>query len=179
MEVNLDAYAGPPTDPETLRARREALVHQLGWLAEEADALRPLLAALPAWALEGAPLPEERSVKETFGHLVALDRTVYPEWLRRLDAVAEPALDPAPPPGPDPEANARPLDDLLAELRAARAGLVAAIEAVPEEGWSRSATLGGEPVTLFDLALRIVRYDADRLRDLAYLLHEANLSNRR
>lgn len=177
MEVNLDEHAGPATDPAVLRARREALVDQLGWLADEAEALGPLLAELPAWALEGAPLPGEHSVNETLAHLAALDRMVYPRWLDRLATGEQPALDEAEPPA-ETGAETRPLDGLLADLRAARTNLIRAFEAAPEALWDRPATLHGQLVTLYDLALRIVRHDADLLRALAYRLHEANLTGR-
>ena len=72
----------------------------------------------------------------------------------------------------------RPLDALLAEVRRQRAALVAAVQAVPEADWDRTATLQDASVSLYDLVLRIVRHDAETLRTLAYRLHEARLSDR-
>ena len=177
MTVNLDQYRHAPRDPESLRARREALIDQLGWLSDEAKALEPMLADLPAWALDQAPLPDDRTAKETLAHLALLDREVYPKWLEQLVADEHPVL-PEANVETDSEANNRDLGALLGEVREARKSLVNVVEAVPESGWTRKATLADEEVDLFDLALRIVRHDADCLRNLAYRLHEANLTDR-
>lgn len=177
MNVNLDQYRDAPHDPETLAARREALIDQLGWLADEAKALEPMLADLPAWALDRAPLPDDRTAKETLAHLALLDRDVYPKWMEQLVAGEHPTLAEA---GneTDSEANNRDLGDLLAGVREGRAALIETVRDVPESEWTRKAMLADEEVDLFDLALRIVRHDADCLRDLAYRLHEAELTNR-
>jgi hypothetical protein len=176
MAVDLDRYREPAPDPAARAERRAALLDQLGWLADEAAALAPLLAPLPAWALEGAPLPGDRSVKETFAHLAWLDREVYPRWITRLEAEDRPALTPTEG-GAAPEANARSLDVLAKELRNARAALVARVEGLPEAVWMREATLDDEVVALDGLLLRVVRHDADALRALAYRLHEARLAD--
>ena len=177
MTVNLDQYRDAPLDPETLAARREALIDQLGWLSDEAKALEPMLAELPAWALDQAPLPDDRTAKETLAYLALLDRDVYPRWMEQLVADKHPALAEA---GNerDAEANNRDLGDLLGEVREARKSLIGIVEAVPESEWTRKAMLADDEVDLFDLALRIVRHDADCLRNLAYRLHEANLTDR-
>ena len=175
---DLDRYAAPPRDAKTLAARREALLDQLGWLEDEAAALAPLLADLPAWAVDQAPLETELSAKETFAALEALDRDVYPAWLARLQAEDAPELaTPAPLPRVE-GANDRTLDALLADLRAARADLRRTLEAVPPEAWGRRAVLDGTPTDLYGLALAIVQRDADHLKALAYRLHEADLRPR-
>ncbi|MEM1116165.1 MAG: DinB family protein [Bacteroidota bacterium] len=171
----LDAYAEPPRDAATLAARREALLDQLGWLEDEAAALAPLLAGLPAWALDQAPLPTDLSAKETFAALAALDREVYPAWVARLGAEDAPeVVTPDPLPGTD-GANERDLDALLGDLRAARAALRETVGAVPEAAWARAVTVDGEATDLYGLVLLIVRRDADHLKELAYRLHEADL----
>jgi hypothetical protein len=176
MNVDLDHYREPARDPEARAARRAALLDQLGWLADEAAALAPMLAGLPAWALEAAPLDGERSLKETLAHLVHLDREAYPRWLEGLEE-ARPELGPAEA-APDAGANAEALDALVEDLRRARAAFVARLAALPEAVWRRESALEGAPVTLSDLLLRVVRHDADALRALAYRLHEANLPAR-
>ena len=177
MNVDLDQYRQPANAPETLTARRAALLHQLGWLADEAASLTSLLDELPAWALEQTALPEERSVKETLATLATLDRRVYPRWIERVVAEDEPVLAPEET-ARAVEANERPVEVLLQEVREARAGLVALLEKVPEVEWSRTAILEDATPTLYDLVLRIVRRDADDLRTLAYRLYEAKLTAR-
>lgn len=169
----LDAYAEPRRDAATLAARREALLDQLGWLEDEASALAPLLAALPAWAVDQAPMPDDLTAKETFAALAALDRDVYPTWLARAQSDESPEL--TTPTVATDGANSRSLDDLLGDLRQSREALRAMFEALPEAAWSRSVTLDGEAMDLYGLALAIVRRDADRLKDLAYRLHGADL----
>ncbi|MDX1419744.1 MAG: hypothetical protein R3181_07235 [Rubricoccaceae bacterium] len=175
MDVDLDRYREPSRDPAAVADRRAALLDQLGWLADEAAALAPVLGRLPAWALEGAPLPGDRSVKETLAHLARLDREGYPRWLGALEAgeaLAAPEVPRA------PRANERDVDALIEDLRRARADLIARVEVIPEPAWAREGALEGEPVRLDDLLLRIVRHDADALRALAYRLHEAKLTDR-
>lgn len=175
MSVDLDQYSEPRRNAATLAARREALLDQLGWLEDEAAALAPLLAALPAWAVEQAPLPTDLSAKETFAALTALDREVYPAWIARLQAEDAPALaTPDPLPGTD-GANDRSLDDLLGDLRQAREALRHTVEAVPAEAWSRRGVLDGRETDLYGLTLAIVQRDAEYLKELAYRLHEADL----
>lgn len=175
---DLDRYAAPPRDAATLAARREALLDQLGWLEDEAAALAPLLAGLPAWAVDEAPLETELSAKETFAALAALDRDVYPAWLARLQSEDAPEVaTPAPLPRVE-GANGRALDALLADLRAARADFRAALAAVPPEAWGRGVVVDGTPTDLYGLALSVVQRDADHLKALAYRLHEADLRPR-
>ena len=175
--MDLDRYREPARDPASLADRRAALLDQLGWLADEAEALAPMLAGLPAWALEAAPLPGDRSLKETLARLVRLDRTVYPRWIARLEEEAHPTLAPAEDTH-ETEANARDLGDLIGAVREARGDFIKRVETLPADVWAREATLGGDAVTLYDLLLRVVRHDADALRILAYRLHEAQLSVR-
>ncbi|NNF57036.1 MAG: hypothetical protein HKN04_02235 [Rhodothermaceae bacterium] len=176
MKVDLDQYTTPANAPGTLKARREALLHQLGWLADEAEALGPLLDGLPAWALEQTALPEERSVKETLARLTTLDRAVYPRWIEQVVAEEQPTLAPAEA-APDSDVNTQDVGGLLQGLRSARSAFIAVIETVPGADWSRTAQLDGKTVTLYDLALRVVRHDAEELRTLAYRLYEAKLAD--
>lgn len=208
--ADLDRYASPPRDAATLAARRDALLDQLGWLEDEAAALAPLLAALPVWATEQAPMPGDLTAKETFAAIAADDRDATPAWIARVlaedapevewpahrgtggtapegqgaDVLAAPAGDGAAPAEGDAPAagdrgaNARPLDDLLNDLRAARAALRQSFEAAPAEAWSRRLVLEGAETDLYGLALAVVQRDAERLKDLAYRLHEADLRPR-
>ena len=90
-------------------------------VSDEAAALGPLLATLPAWAIDQAPVPEERSVKETLQALTALDRDVYPAWLDQVEASGDASEAPAFT-APDlaslgEGANERDLDALLQDVR--------------------------------------------------------------
>lgn len=173
----LDQYKDAPRSPEIRTARREALLDQLGWLADEARALAPMLESLPDWALDQAPLPNERTAKETLSELAELDRTVYSSWISTFVSEDRPELE-KPSVSRDESANTRPITDLLVEVAEARFAFEKVVRNVPEEEWSREAVLDGEEVDLFDIVLHIVRHDADRLRDLAYRLHEAKLTDR-
>ena len=177
---NLDDYAEPRRSEADWDARRGALTDQLGWLIDEADALGPLLAPLPEEVLVTAPLPGEKSVVATLALLAALDRGVRTTRIAAFadesaalsfDAPDEIALLP-------PDADSRPLDEVLERVKANRRALLDALGTVPDAAWHREATLDGETLTLFDLALQIARRDADELRTLAYRLHEARLSDR-
>ena len=182
MPVNLDDYAETIRDADTLAKRRAALIHQLGWLADEAAALGPLLAALPAWAVEQAPLPTDLTAKQTFAALAALDRATYPAWLDSLAADGAPPTLSRPDPLPGLDTADRPLDALLQDIRDARAALEARVAALDADAWDRPAVLlglaaDGDAVAtdLYGVVLDIVRYDADRLKELAYRMHEADL----
>ena len=135
--------------------RRDALLGQLRYLLDEVEALGPLLARLPGDVLTAA-LPGERSPLGTFAHLAALDREVYAPQLRG---------DPAP---PEPESEAKEdLEETLEALHAARADLVGMFEA--EDDW---------PEGWYDLALTVVRRDAEELKRLAYRMHESHITSR-
>ena len=135
--------------------RRAALLGQLRYLLDEAEALGPLLARLPEDILTAA-LPGERSPLATFAHLAALDREVYAPQLRGEEAPEEPESTPA-----------DDLDAALADLHAARTDLVAAFEAK-----------GAWPASWYDLALTVVHRDAEELKRLAYRMHESHITTR-
>lgn len=180
MSVDLDAHAAPPSDPETLRARREALVDQMGWIEDEANALGPLLGALPPWATEQAPLPTDLSVLDTLTALARLDRETFPAWFdaAETDPGADAAALTIPTPLPAPPPSDADLAGRLADVAAARRDLRARAATVPAEAWSRPLTVDGQATDLYGAALRIVQHDADRLREIAYRLHEADVTMR-
>jgi hypothetical protein len=177
---NLDDYAEPRRSEADWSARRGVLTDQLGWLIDEADALGPLLKPLPEEVLVTAPLPGERSVVATLALIAGLDREVRtPQIAAFAQGDSNLAFSPA-----DEAAlladdvDRRPLDEVLAEVKAERRALLDTLGTVEHDAWHREATWGGETLTLFDLALHIARRDADELRTLAYRLHEARLSDR-
>jgi hypothetical protein len=177
--VDLDRYREPSRDPAVLEARRHALVEQMRWLRDEAEALGPLLAGIPQWAVDQTPVPEERSVKETLAALAALDAETYPAWLDRIEAGEDaPTFETPDLAGLASGANERELDDLLGAVREGRQPLADRVKALPAETWDRPLTLDGETTDLYGLVLTLVRRDADELKTLAYRLHGADLTQR-
>lgn len=172
--ADLDRYAQPRRDAATLAARRAALIDQLGWLEDEAGALMPLLAALPAWATDQAPMPGDLTAKETFAQLAAWDRDTTPQWIERALTEDAPALA-TPAAEAVAGANDRDLDDLLSEIQDARASLRQRVEAVEAGAWSRRVVLDGAETDLYGLILTVVQRDAEHLKTLAYRLHQADL----
>ncbi len=172
--ADLDRYAEPTRDAATLASRRQALIDQLGWLEDEAAALAPLLAGLPAWATDRAPMPGDLTAKETFAQLAAWDRDVTPGWLDRAVTTDTPHLD-EPAPEADAGANDRSLDDLLADVQSARAQLRRRVEAIAPEAWTRRVVLDGTETDLYGVLLAVVQRDAEHLKTLAYRLHQADL----
>lgn len=139
-------------------ARREAALEQVRLLLDEAAALGPLLAGLPRAVLTARPFVPEppvgaRSVLEALVDLAAEDHA----RLRALGRV--------PPPLPEAEEPGA----VLAGLRAARAALAEALEAMDGAAWAAR----GEA-----LALEVARHDAAVLRALTWRLHEAHLTER-
>lgn len=172
MSIDLDAYARPASDPATLAARREALLDQMGWIEDEAAALGPLLGALPPWAVEKAPMPTDLSINDTLAALARLDRETLAPW---FDAGAPDVLTLRLPETAPTEA---PLDALLADVAAARRDLRARAEALDPAAWSRAVTVNGDATDVYGAVLRIVQHDADRLKEIAYRLHEADVTMR-
>ena len=177
MTVDLDAHAAPRTDAATLASRRAALLDQMGWLEDEAGALGPLLGALPPWAIEQAPLSTDLSVKDTLAALARLDRDVFSGWFDAAEAPTEALSIPRPLPAPPPTDGAS-LVDLLADVAAARRDLRACAAAVPVEAWSTPLTVDGTATDLYGAVLLLVQHDADRLKEIAYRLHEADVTMR-
>ena len=172
MTVDLDAHARPASDAATLAARREALLDQMGWIEDEAAALGPLLGALPPWAVEQAPMPTDLSVRDMLAALARLDRETLAGWFAP-DAPAELTI--RMPEAPPTDGH---LDALLADLAAARRDLRACAAALAPDAWSRAHTVDGDETNLYGAVLRIVQHDADRLKEIAYRLHEADVTMR-
>ncbi|HEX9950238.1 MAG TPA: hypothetical protein VGB53_00585 [Rubricoccaceae bacterium] len=170
--VDLDAHARPASDAATLAARREALLDQMGWLEDEATALGPLLGALPPWAIEEAPLPTDLSVRDMLAALARLDRETFVGWFAP-DAPADLSIR-----MPEPPPTDAGLDALLADVAAARRDLLVRAAALAPEAWSRAHVVDGTPTDLYGAVLRIVQHDADRLKEIAYRLHEADVTMR-
>lgn len=161
---------------------RAALIEQLEYLTIEAEALRPIIGRVPEALLEGRPMPEDLSVKETYGLLAALDEDVHALRLQRLVAEDDPRFA-----APDPQAlvyeagwNDRAMPVILDAVQTARRALTRAFEALPPDAWLRRATVemeDGETETrdAYELAHAICQHDADRLRAVGQRLHESHM----
>ena len=178
MAERADLTDAIDSDPDRARA---VLVDQLRYLLDEAEAVRPLVDRVPAIVQEGRPTPDELSMKEIYGALAARDEEIRMPRVEQMTAADEPpAFDPV----EDDELvdgagwNDRPLPDILDRVQSARAALVDQLETLPPEAWSCTARFGEETQTVYEVVHRIAREDADRLRDLGYRLHGANLTDR-
>jgi hypothetical protein len=169
----------PPTDDPAAPGDdlRAALLDQLAYLIEEAEATRSVVGAVPEAVQTGRALPDDRTMRETYGLLAALDRQVHAPRMRTLAAAtgAPPAFDHA-----DPDAlvaahawNEVAMDALLDDVQAARRTLLDALRAVDD--WSRTLTVGSEPLDVFTYAHRVAEADFRLLRTLSLRLHDANL----
>ena len=115
------------------------------------------------------------SIQENVGHLLDLE----PLWLRRVDdlAAGRPALADADLTNSrtrEANHNAARLDDLVAEFRKARAGLLGRLEALPEAGSAATALHPrlGVPMNAVDLAFFVAEHDDYHLARITELLHQ-------
>jgi len=164
-------------DPEALRA---ALLEQLAHLVDEIEALQTVVGDLPEQIKSGRPGPDTLTMKELYAAIATLDAEVRRPRVEQIVETEAPTFAPF---DVDEEVrdagwNDESIGDILDRVRAARAALVDHLESLPLEAWHRSATLDGEPVTLFTFVHRIMQADLERLRDLGYRLHGAHLSDR-
>ncbi|WP_397546599.1 DinB family protein [Rhodothermus marinus] len=169
--------AGKPRDEAELRA---ALIDQLAHLLHEIEALQQVIDLVPEPLQTARPLPEEPSLRETYGILAAADEQVFLPTIRALVAGQTEALA-----LPDDRVlqeaedwNAHPLSAILERLQQARRELVASLRQTPPEVWERTARCGAEAWDLYRYAYFIIQHDTELLRALAYRLHAAHLPGR-
>lgn len=177
MSDAIDISGAQESDPEALR---DALIDQLLHLTDEVDALRTVIGGLPEAITSGRPAPDALTMKELYGAIATLDANVREPRVERIAAEDEPVLSTV---EIEEEVrgegwNERELDAILDRVQEARHELVDRFRDLPLEAWHRSAVLGEERYSLFELAHRIIQEDLDRLRDLGYRLHGAHLSDR-
>jgi hypothetical protein len=161
---------------------RAVLLTQLRYLIDEVEALKPLVNRVPTAVQEGRPTPDDLSMKEIYGAIALRDAQVHRPRLQRVAAADDetPAFESV-----DDETLVEkedwdewPLPDILDRVQSARRALVEQLDAVPVDAWHRAGRFDGETQSLFEIVHRITREDADRLRNLGYRLHEANLTDR-
>ena len=118
-------------------------------MAAQIDVTSALLRGVSETAALARYAPGKWSVKEVVGHLADVERIMSYRALRIARA------DETPLPGFDenayvPPANfdARPLPDLVAELRAARAASLALFRSFDSGAWVRRGTASGKPVSV-------------------------------
>lgn len=164
-----------PDFPTRTPDLREALLGQLAYLVDEIEAVKALVDRVPVAIQEARPLPQDLSLKETYGLLATLDETVYLPGLQRMmaeeaaafEAVDEAAL------AAGGGWHEHPLDAILKRVQDARRRLVAFLRAIPPEAWTRTAPFGDAHLDLYGLAHHIIQHDVDLLRAIGYRLHES------
>lgn len=164
----------PEAAPTRAADLREALLGQLAFLIEEIEALKAVADRVPPPVQEARPLPQDLSLKETYGLLATLDEAVYLPHLRRMIAEDAPTFDAV-----DEQAlaaqvawNEQPFDTILDRVQVARRGLLAFLRALPADAWTRTAHFGKDHRDVYGLAHHITQHDIDLLRTVGYRLHE-------
>ncbi|MDQ7039729.1 MAG: DinB family protein [Rhodothermus sp.] len=163
--------------PRDEAALRTALIEQLAHLLREIEALQQVIDLVPEPLQTARPLPEEPSLRETYGILVAADEQVFLPTLRALLAGTAERLT-----LPDDRSlqqvedwNTYPLPDILKRLQQRRQELVALLQTVPPEAWEHKVPCGEEAWDLYRYAYFMIQHDTELLRALAYRLHTAYL----
>lgn len=178
MPDTVDLHEAIEDEPARARA---VLIDQLRYLIDEVEALKPLVNRVPDAVQGGRPTPDALSMKEIYGALAARDEQVRIPRLEQITAADDPPsfdlVDDAELVA-DAAWNDRALPDILDRVQAARAALVDRLEALPAPAWSQTVRIGDAVHTVYEVAHRMAREDADRLRDLSYRLHGANLTDR-
>lgn len=174
-----DLRSVPREEQEKLRV---ALLDQIEYLIDEVEALRTVAGAVPEAVQSGRPTDEDLTMKELYALIAVLDRSQRTEWVKQIrDASELPVpLEPA-----DAETivrsgdwNEQDLGDVLDTVQDARRELHDLLSTQDAEIWIREAVLEGDTQTLFELVHGFADADFQRLRDLGYRLHDADLSER-
>lgn len=162
---------------------REALLDQIEYLIDEVEALRTVTGTVPEAVQSGRPTDEDLSMREHYAVIAVLDRTQRTDWVESVrDAAGEEPVDLNPVGAEEAvrkdDWNDREMDAVLDEVQAARRDLHDLLSALDESAWIREVVLDGETITLFELVHGFADADFQRLRDLGYRLHDADLSER-
>jgi hypothetical protein len=167
--------------PEDRAELRKGLIDQLAYLVQEVAALKTVVDAVPEDVQAGRPTGEDLTMKEIYGLIATLDGEVRGPVVEAIADGASPPSVPADPPRQQVRRdawNARDIQSVLDAVQDARRRFVEALNAVPPDDWTQTIVVGGEPITLFEWTHRIAEADLERLRDLGYRLHDADLSDR-
>jgi uncharacterized damage-inducible protein DinB len=122
--------------------------HIGAYLADQPQEIERLLAPLDDAAGRSRYAPGKWSVKEVLGHLCDAERIFAYRLLRiaRADTTPLPGFDEnayVPP----AEFDARPLPDLLRELKAVRASTIELVEGLPRAAWERRGQASGKSIS--------------------------------
>lgn len=166
--------------PQNKAALRTALLDQLAHLLREIEALQQVLPLVPEPLQTTHPLPEEPSLRETYGILVAADEQVFLPTLQALVVGQAKALA-----LPDDQAlqkaenwNARPLAETLQRLEQVRQQLILLLQEAPPEVWEQPVPCQEETWDLYQYVYFIIQHDTELLRALACHLYTAYLPGR-
>lgn len=165
---------------QSLATLREALLSQLAYLIDEAEAMRKLASEIPEPLQTARPLPEEPSLRETYGMLIAADEQVFGP---ALDALLEGTARILPLPDDVQlqtfeDWNAIPLALLLDRLRQARRALLMRLKQAAPEAWEHAAYCASERWDVYRYVYAIVQHDFSLLQALGYRLYNATLPGR-
>lgn len=172
--------ARPSGAADPIDQQRQALLAQLAYLIDEIEVLKGLIGRVPEPVLNARPLPDDLSIKETYGLIATRDAEVRLPRLRRMIADDQPVFEAVDDQTLVAQAdwNDRPIDAILDQVQDARRMLVAYARALPAEAWTRTARFD-EPVrNVYEMLYAIIQQDAEYQRTLGYRLHETNLTER-
>jgi len=178
-----DLRSVPREQQEKLRI---ALLDQIEYLIDEVEALRTVAGAVPDAVQSGRPTDEDLSMKELYAMIAVLDRTQRTAWVEQIrDAGDTPVvLEPTDAERTAEERvragdwNERDFGDVLDAVQDARRDLHDLLSALDADVWVRETVVGEDTQTLFELVHGFADADFQRLRDLGYRLHDADLSVR-
>jgi len=91
MSKVTDIEEAKAEDPEALR---DALLDQLAYLIDEAEALQSVVGAVPEQIKSGRPTPDDLTMKEIYGAIVTLDADVRRPRVDRILEEERPTLEP-------------------------------------------------------------------------------------
>ena len=139
---------------------RTSLVEQLHHLIDEVEASRNVLGDVPDEVLERRPRAEDRTVKELYASIAALDMDILLPWLGGESENLTPA-------------TGQSIGHILSRVQMARRLLLRHVESIPTERWDCMAPLEGRPTDLYGALHMITQRNADTLRAIAHRLYRS------
>lgn len=166
--------------PDRSEADRRVLIEQLSLLVDEVEALRSHIGLIPDVVISARPLDSEPSFNEIYLLLARFDEDVYVPAVEQL--TQEGAVDLVLPKDDeylsDEPAPEQDFTTTIDRVQTARRRLVALLDRIPLESWSRRVVLESQETDLFGLTYAIAQHDAALQQAAAYRLHESRLTSR-